>query len=444
MAWYITEGINSGYPWEESFPLTFQIDFTSDSSHRYPDSIWRIGSSNNGYPFQYWWFKEVASDTGDMSIGGGQTNYPGGFTTGNFGGINDQFNDDDMAFNTDLIEDINAMYATALDSKMLGLSAGDLQRIIGYINTPDSQGFTYDPTYIQRIYGANIYDGILVCRMYPFDVLLNDDIATCYPEIFGVYRLYEVAQVLPPTDPPTYNPVPETAVHKASRSIRQFLMGSLSLDIFQAWEVENISYYIYLPCAGVFPLDVRDGSSIDVTLFVDILSGIGEYIVRQNGQITSIYKINMGVDVPINLSQGQISSNHTAFVTNQMARIAGVAAPIAGAINPMLGMGIGVASSAISQMAGQQSNIDVSSPSVGAGVGMASYPYARIIAKIPKMFNDGYGFHETQGVNRSTTYVNLSTCSGFVKCKNYKSDIIVATEDEKREIEALMDSGVFL
>lgn len=439
MAWHIAEGINNGYPFEDGFPSDFLTSFYAQGSIQYPYSAWRIsGGVNNGYPWKFWWYEAPVSDSGDMQTGGSQTNYPGGFTTGNTGGINDQFNDDDMGFNTDLRDDINTVFAAALSEKMFGLSQSQFAGVISLLNDPSSMGPNYDPTMIQKLYGANVYEGILICRMYPFDVLVDGDTTTIYPAIFGQYRLYPV--VINPDETVT----PEYGYTQASNVVRQFSMGSLGLDIFQAWEVENISYYIYLPCAGVFPLDVRDGSDIDVTLFVDILSGVGEYTVRQNGQTTSIYKINMGVDVPINLSQGQISSNHSAFVSNQMARIAGVAAPIAGAINPALGLGMGVASSAISQMAGQQNNIDVSSPSVGSDVGMCGYPYARIIAKIPKMFNDGYGYHETQGANRSTTYVNLSTCSGFVQCQNYKSDIIIATEDEKREIENLMNSGIFL
>lgn len=446
MAWHIAEGINNGYPFEDGFPTDFLTSFISNDAHQYPYSAWRIGSGvNNGYPWKFWWFEAPVSDSGDMETGGSQTNYPGGFTVGDVGGISDQFDNDDMEFNNDLIDAINTFIAGALDEKALGLSVSDYKRIIGYINNPDSMGLHYDPSYIQKMYGANIFDGILCCRLYPFNVLLNTDISKCYPSLFGVYRLYDVIEVVPPTDPPTYDPVPETAVYKISRTIRQYDMGSLSLDIFQAWEVEHISYYIYLPCAGVFPLDIRDGSEISVTLFIDLFSGVGEYTVKQNGQVVGVHKTMVGIDVPMNLTQGQITANYTAFVSNQFATAANVAAPIAGAINPALGMGLGVAGAVLSQQAGQQgSHLDVSAPSVGSGVGMAGYPYARIIAKIPKMFNKGYGYHETQGANRSTTYVNLSTCSGFVQCKNYKSDIIIATEDEKREIENLMNAGVFL
>ena len=119
------------------------------------------------------------------------------------------------------------------------------------------------------------------------------------------------------------------------------------------------------------------------------------------------------------------------------AVLRGIPHPVA----QVAGVAANVASNVANNMVG---HFDVSAPSIGGNVGLSNYPFTRVIAKIPKMFNEGYGYHETQGANRSTTYVNLSTCSGFVQCRNYKSDIIIATEDEKKEIENLMNAGVFL
>lgn len=444
MAWFINSAFNNGYPWNDNFPSEFLTSFTSEGVE-IPYGSWRIANgTNNGYPWIYWWFEESADvGDGDMNVGGTADNYPNGFTTHDIGGVDDQFNDDDMGFNTDLVDIINTVFASALDEKILALSTGDFQRILGYLNDPSTMGPNYDPSMIQKMYGANIYDGILTCRLYPFDVLTQGELATCYPSVFGIYRLYSVTENPPGSG--TYTPVPETAVRKASVVVRAFHMGSLSLDIFQAWEVENISYSIFLPCAGVFPLDVRDGSEVEVVLFVDILSGVGEYTVKQNGQVTGIYKINMGVDVPINLTQGQISSNHSAFVSSQIARVASMAAPIASAVNPAAGLAVGIGASALGQMSGQMGgHLDISTPSVGSDVGMASYPYARIIAKIPKMFKGAYGYHETLGANRSTAFVRLDSCSGFVQCKNYTCNVSNATEEEKKEIERLLDNGVLL
>lgn len=440
MAWFINSAFNNGYPWNDEFPNDFLTSFTSEGVE-IPFGSWRIANgTNNGYPWIYWWFEESADvGDGDMNVGGTADNYPNGFTTHDIGGIDDQFNDDDMGFNTDLVDVINTVFAGALSEKILGLSTSDFQRIIGYLNNPTTTGQLVDPALIQQMYGANVYDGVLTCRLYPFDVLTGF-YSTCYPSIFGIYPLYTSI-----SSPDGSTPDPNTAVGKVDMVVRGFHMGSLSLNIFQAWEIEGISYSIFLPCAGVFPLDVRDGSEVEVMLYVDILSGVGEYTVKQNGQVTGIYKVTVGVDVPINLTQGQISSNHSAFVSSQIARAASMAAPIAGAINPAAGLAAGIGASALGQMSGQMGgHLDISTPSVGSDVGMASYPYARIIAKIPKMFKGAYGYHETVGANRSTAFVRLDSCSGFVQCKNYKCNVSNATDEEKREIERLLDNGVFI
>lgn len=441
MSWFIFSAYNNGYPWNDSFPTDFNVGFVSGvSGVQYPYSLWRIGSGvNNGYPWKYWWFETGTTDNSDMVTGGNQTNYPDGFTTGNTGGLTDQFNDDDMGFNDDLVEALNTVIKGALAEKIMGLSISEYQRLISYINDPSHMGPNFDPNTIQKLYGANIFDGVLLCKMYPFDVFTDELTSEIYPKIFGIYRLYSTVENPPGSG--TYEPVSGTGYYVPQRTVRAFNMGSISPNVLQAWELEGVSYYIYLPCAGTFPIDVRDGSEISITLWVDLLSGIGEYFIKQNGQIIGNHKIMIGIDVPMNFSQGQTQANYTSFVTSQISRAAGIAAGIAGGINPLAGAALGAVSAGVGQMAG---HFDVSSPSVGGCIGWASYPFARIIAKIPKMFNDGYGYPETQGLSRETTYTALSDVSGFVQCANYKSDIIIATEDEKREIENLMNGGVFL
>ena len=432
MAWHITPEINNGYPFEDGFPSDFLTSFISDSFHQYPYSAWRIGSGvNDGYPWKYWWFEAPMSDSGDMQTGGSQTNYPGGFTTGNLGGVNDQFNDDDMGINTTLIGLVSGAIVSALPEKIIALSSTLYADVVSRLNNP-SQDVLDKAQIIQTLYGANIYDGILLCKVFPFPIGGNVQIQ---PKIFGIYPIYEERPISQPQD---YLP-------GISQTILNYDMGELSLDIFQAWEVEDITYNIYLPYAGTFPIDVRGNETISVQLVVDIISGIGEYFIKQNGQIIDIKKVLIGYDMPVNLSQGAAQSNLMGFVYGAASKAMGSAGAILGGIPHPVTQAVGVAADIGSAITGGLvGHFDVTAPSVGGFVGAATYPKPRIIAKIPKMFNDGYGYHETQGANRSTTYVNLSTCSGFVQCKNYKSDIIIATEDEKREIESLMNAGVFL
>lgn len=427
--WFITDGYNDNYPSLDVWAPSWITDWTADDVHDYPYNIWRIDASvNDNYPWIYYWFKKSSSDAGDMEHGGSQTNYPNGFTYSDNGGLSDQFDDTDMTDNTPLINTINSILAAAFTGKMLALNATDFAKIISFLNNPDSSAIA-DANIIQSLFGANVYDGILLCKCYPFHVIHGID-RTVNPSIFGKFKLYDTDPI---TDPPNY--------YAATNMIQVYDFGTITPDIMQAWELENTAFYLYMPYAGTYPIDIRSGETIALKLHVDLLSGVGQYILKQNGQITGLYKIQVGFDMPINLSQGQLNSNFVGFMSNQISRGLSAVSGAASAVNPVAGAVTGAVGEAVQTLA---QHFDISSPSVGGNVGNAAYPYPRVLAKIPKMFNGGYGYAETLGLNRSTTYIRLSQCSGFVRCRNYKTDIIVATTAEKSEIEQLMDQGVFL
>lgn len=427
--WFIDPGKNEGYPMLDVWPPEWQTGYTSSDTIRYPDYMWRIEAGiNEDYPWIYPWFKKSSSDAGDMEHGGSQTNYPNGFTYSDNGGLSDQFDDTDMTDNTALIDTINSIVASAFAGKMLSLDSADFAKIISFLNNPDSSAIA-DANIIQSLFGANVYDGILLCKCYPFYVI-HGDARTLNPSIFGKFKLYDTNPI---TEPPNY--------YAATNVIQTYDFGTITPDIMQAWELEHTAFYLYMPYAGTYPIDIRSGETIALKLHVDLLTGVGQYILKQNGQITGLYKIQVGFDMPVNLSQGQLNSNFVSFASNQISRGLSAVSGVASAVNPVAGAVTGAIGEAAQTLA---QHFDISSPSVGGNVGNAAYPYPRILAKIPKMFNGGYGYHETLGQNRSTTYVRLSQCSGFVRCKNYKTDIIVATTSEKAEIEQLMDQGVFL
>ena len=436
MAWFIDATKNEGYPMLNVWPPEWQTDYTSSDTIRYPDRMWRIEDDiNEGYPWIYYWFQKSSSDEGDMEIGGSQTNYPNGFTGSDFGGVDDQFGGGEMDYNDDAFLATNSIISAALANKMLGLTADEYAKIIRYLNNP-TPGDVANIAQLQGMYGANVYDGILLCKLYPFQVTTQSSDNRIHPSIFGKYALYAVDS----DDQPLDN------YWSVVMPLRQFDMGHIAIDIRQAWEIENISYYIYLPYAGIHTIDVRSNKKIDVRLFVDLFTGVGEYVLRQDGQVTGMYKCNIGIDMPINLYQGAMTANYSGFLNNQISSALGTIGSVAGGlVGGAAGAGISAASGIASKaMDALSSHFNISSPSLGGNVGVSCYPYARIIAKIPTMFNEGFGYHQILGANRSTTYMRLSDCSGFTQCKNYKCDIIVATEDEKSEIERLMNEGVML
>lgn len=428
MAWFINSAFNNGYPWNDEFPSDFLTSFTSEGVE-IPYGSWRIKEGvNNGYPWIWYWFHEDAEiGTGDMHTGGTIDNYPNGFTTADVGGVSDQFDDDDMGYNTDIVNTVNGNLNIALSGKIMALSSSELFSIISYINNP-SLIDNANRTLIQEIFGANIFDGVLICKQYPFDVSFGSLYRTVKPKIFGIVPIYDTE-----SENSGYYPCPSPIAH--------FNMGTLSPDVLQAWEVEGIDFSIYLPYAGVFPLDIRDGSEIKVDLFIDLFTGSAEYYIKQNGQITDIHRTTIGMDFPLNFTQGQMSANGFGWGVSTASRLASPLLKSTSGLSSIGAMLTGAEDFAENNLTGK---FAISAPQVGGSTGFASHPLTRIIAKIPKMFKGGYGFNETQGANRSTAFVRLDSCSGFTRCKNYKSNIANATSEEKTEIERLLNEGVFL
>lgn len=454
MAWFIVPEINNGYPYNDGFPDSFATSFIANDAVQYPYSAWRIKAGvNKGYPWKYWWFEEDTSSSGDdMTIGGHQSNYPDGFTTSDDGGISDQFNDDLMDDNDTLVTYTNGVVNSALADKMFAITASNLADIRGFLNSTSIWDAT-QRSFMQSVYGADVYNGILLCKMYPFTIQLSNN-GKYSARIFGLLPLYPSGYESEADIPDRYK------FYAFPNSIQHFELGNITPDVRQAWEIEGVEYSIYLPFAGTHPVNITDGSYLNIELFVDLFTGIGEYVLRQNRQITNVWRCMLGFDIPINGAAGAMASNVVGSAVNTIGplmTVAGAAMGLGGAAlpgastaaraataaaNAEIGMAGGAIDVATSPL--QSSKFAVSAPQVGGLTSVYSYPKPRLIARIPKMFNGGYGYHQTRGQNRSTTYTTLNTCSGFTKCVNYKCDVIVATTEEKAEIERLLNAGVFL
>lgn len=428
MAWYIDPNINHGYPWNDSFPQSFRTDFIDNGTVRLPYYAWRIKAGvNNGYPWIYYWFKEDTPTGGDMVIGGSQTNYPNGFRDADRGGIRDTFDDNPMyggSWGGGLAD--NAL-TEALANRAFAINSTTLNAVLAAFNTNAS----FDATYISLMYGANIFDSILSCKVFPFDLAALNSIsefwtphsiissATGTIKAFGKYDLGITGNLL-------------------GGSAGEYWFPSIWVTPFQAWEIENIDFSIYLPMSGIYPIDIRGESEVKVMMNVDLIEGAGEYYVYINGQLVGTYRAMFGADVPVNTNQGRMAAN---MLTNVISTFGKAAGTLAGAA---LG---GVGGSVIGQAIGGSlptEHYAMNTPSVGGIVSFNSYGNVRVIAKVPKMFRRGNGYEETLGANRSAAYTMISDCSGYIQCKNYKTDIIVATDTEKAEIERLMNEGVFI
>lgn len=434
MAWYIDPQLNEGYPTNTDF-IEVHSGWTDTSDVPMNKYAWRITAGvNEGYPYLGWWYEAKSGGSGaDMTIGGAKSNYPGGFISHNNDSVRDALDSTDMKSYVDsnpLIDGLNNMITTSLSRKIYACTSNLIHQAIGRLNDASIVP-SAERSMIQEVFGADIYKGIIMCKQYPFQLLdaSASTINFSVPTIYGIYPLVDVSDT-------SQGLFPEmTEVTKI------YDMGHFTIPATQAWEIEQIDWSIYLPYAGLHPIDIRNAGEVSVTLFIDLLSGVGEYYIFLDGQIVDIVKGSFGWDFPFDISKSQMLANMAGFAQNTVSTGLSLGSTVAGmAGNEAAAIGLGMAGGAIHST----QHYSISAPSVGGLAGICSYPLVRLIAKVPKMFRGGYAYHEILGANRSAGYDQLSSHSGFIKCKNYKCDIIVATSDEKAEIERLMDSGVFV
>lgn len=431
MSWFIQQDVNNGYPALYEWRSEWVTGWTANDNIRYPDLTWRIKSGvNNNYPWVYPWFKETSSAEGEMMIGGSRTNYPNGFRDADRGGIRETFNDDDMYGGCWGGGFADSTLTAAIGNRAFAINSAKLNEILAAFNddTTFNDGVA---TYISKFYGANIFDSILSCKVFPFDLSALNSISEFWTphsivsssvgdvKAFGKYTLAQNANLL-------------------GGSAGEYWFPSIMVTPLQAWEVENIDFSIYLPMSGVYPIDIRGESEVKVLLNVDLIEGAGEYYVFINGQLVGTYRAMFAADVPINNNQGRMAAN---MLTNVISTFGKAAGTLAGAA--LGGVGGSIVGQAVGSMLPTE-HYAMNTPSIGGIASFNNYGNVRVIAKIPKMFRRGYGYEEILGANRSACYVTLSDCSGYVQCENYKTDIIVATDTEKAEIEKLMNEGVFI
>lgn len=437
MAWFINANINEGYPALNGWAEEWQTGWTSNNTIRYPDGTWRIDdTTNDGYPWLWWWFKTSQSDGGEMVIGGSQTNYPNGLAPANRGGILDDFDDDSMiSTGTSGSIRANTILTGAIDNRAWVINGLTLMTVLHSLNDNtifDSAAIDL----ISKFYGANIFDCFISCKIFPFDIgalsamsgyMIPISVISSTTGTIKAFGNYDLA--------PNAN--------KLASSVGFYKFPTLTVTPRQAWEIESIDYSLYLPMAGTYPIDIRGDSDIDIMLYVDLIEGMGEYYVHINRQLVGIYRVMFAADVPINTNQGRMQANMLTNVVSGVGKAAG--AIIGGAVGGIGGamFGAGIGQNVAGSITGGQ-HYAMTNPAIGGLASMQCSGFPRVIAKIPKMFKDGYGYEQVLGANRSTAYMRLNECRGFTKTVNYKCDIIVATDAEKREIESLLDNGVMI
>lgn len=496
MSWYIAAAVNQSYPYGRDFPTTYNTSWYASGDVQLPYKLFRIiknvnnsyvsnalipppemqtyfksvfggvqiphsiyrteFNTNDYYPFKWWWFqKDTETDEGTietehspMEIGGYRNNYPT-FTNNNNKGIENQFGKN--PFNDEFNPNsIGAKSCASGIAPRAWIITPQAYAEITNMMTTESFLDAVSAKFTKWISGIDPTNAVQ--RIITFPCSLND-LTSDNPDLRSQVTAYGVVDV----------PLTTLSYSTPIRTVLQLDFGEVTLNVKQAWEVENIQYSIYLPFAGIYQLEIRNAATIKLVGLLDLLGCMIQYVVIADGEPVFVAKGSCGVDItPSNMSavNGQ---NFIASIPSFVAAGTVLVGGALGSISASLGsaafslgseslLNAGIAAESASKGLSTASataqkvhlpTIGYNSPTIGGSADTMMPPYPRIIAKIQRMHEDAIGYGEILGYEDQVAR-KIKDCSGYIKCNNFKCPIIQATKEEKDLICNLMNNGVFV
>lgn len=446
--WTIQSGENNGYPINLNFLVNQITNKWVDGNYNLTN--WRITNdfnisvlntgnlaptvtSPNLYP-HIWAADQILSGGGGGGSGdgfiidtGGHSRATNQYSYGNRSNLVTSHNNHKVtttSYASTLVGvSLNAYTATAASIQALKSELGSF-----------ATNHSADALIISQIYGGNIWNSVISCKVYPFDLTA----ATTGNTQNGVFSMgVQLASS------ETFGLVNKSTI------ILDF--GSLNLNVTQGWEISQDQFSIYLPYCGLFNIDVKGDEAIQPIAYIDLTSGGVTYVVYINDQINFIANGEIGSEVPINLQQAQMKANAHMKKIEFSQKIVSMAASSAGRFG-LVGKTVASTIPGIAESVNegaQTLETPISQFQLGGALNaMDMYQNACIIVRERKMVNNGYGYDQAIGMKRLKGYNNLepadNNLSGFIKCNNYKCCVDKATADEKTEICRLMNAGIIL
>lgn len=209
-----------------------------------------------------------------------------------------------------------------------------------------------------------------------------------------------------------------------------------AIDITEYWQ-SFLDYQpytrlkLFLPYIGIvdLPTDQFMNQSIGIKYRIDVLSGACIAVISNSTNIICQFTGNCATKMPIS------ASDHSSIISNSLVGLTAVAGNVA------TGNVAGTVASSANVMLGLKEKIQISgSLSTNHGILVNDTPYLMIerpTSDIPAGYGALKGF-------TSNISLKLSACSGFTKVSDIKLDGISATDEEKTELLALLQTGVYL
>lgn len=308
--------------------------------------------------------------------------------------------------------------------------------------------YTNDSTLLDNIknglelMGANPYEAICSLNWYPFSL---SDVLTASPQswiYFGSYK-YEPGSLS----------VDKVQSYKNNGYINA---GSLYVQpIFNNYRDLDSKYTnvsIYLPYHGWEPLDIAKyyKKTLNVRYYVDVYTNTYACALVVDNQIADVYSGNIGQSLPLT------GSNMSEYANSMLRSVLGTGAGILGGATTglmagslpgaVIGAGVGAAASLaggvfeMSQKGAPKDHLMVKGAFSGGSAGyMPQYVILRYEIHnliVPANLTELYG-------RPSSASGPVSQFSGFLKCDTFKLNTSGMLEEEVKEIETLLKTGIF-
>lgn len=429
MAWFINSEINNGYPFNTAFPLEIVKPWQTPI----PNSLWRItDGTNDGYPYT-WWIADYVpgggsqEGEGDVMPTGGHTRPTRAYSTVPQGSMTTAHHDHKRTTRSALSTK-SALMVNGYITNTGGITA--LRADLNAFPTTHPG----DMIAVSQIYGANIFNAVVLARVFPFALAQNTD-----THQQGVNSM-------------NVKLAADTDFYLLTNSTAILDFGTVDLNITQGFEISKYTYKLYLPYSGVHSIDIRGDEEVQLIGYVDLFAGTIDYVFYVNDQIELTAQGKIGIDIPFNVQQGEMLQN---AIMNAIKYTAQPIGTIAGAgIGHMIGAGAeamqlgaeigGKAGGWVGSQAAEMT-VPLSSSNVSGGASAADmYSQPCIIVKKQVMHIEGYGYPEELGFRHLAGVNDLSRQEELIVVSNYKCGVDRATEQEKQEIIRLLENGVFM
>lgn len=223
--------------------------------------------------------------------------------------------------------------------------------------------------------------------------------------------------------------------NKVTNRYVQFSCGTVSVPEYYR-NVEDYNPYtyvqIFLPYIGFCNMDTNQiiGSSVEVVYGIDVYTGscVARVLATKDGVKQELYNFygQCGLQLPVT------SNDYSRLISS----IAGIGVGIA------TGSATTVANQAVSMLGGGARVNYARTNGFNNNVGTMTSQKPFIIIQRPIAFN-AYNYQSLYGFPSNWT-VKLGQCHGYTRVKDVHVDTVVCTDEEKKEIETLLKTGVII